>query len=184
MASSPTVYGIELGDIATWFSAIGTFAAVVVALMLARRDGKRREEDRYARGTVIASFLFNDVGIVQRGVELAQDELMKVEAAPSSQAIGAHILRAYQIIDKVDTSKISAHMDKVVDLPARHAVAMAGLPDNIWVVHRMLINQVNTGGRASVSAQRDAAAALLAQLAITRARLDAFMADFEFKFVT
>lgn len=174
---------MEVGDLATWVSAFGTIAAVAVALNLAGRESKRREEDRYARGRVIASFLFADVGIIHRAMELAAAALTKAQTAGSRDEMAAAVFDAYRIIEQADTMKIAAHMDKVVDLPARHAVAVAALPDNVKAIRSILIDQVNAGSSATVSALRDTADSCLAQISVTRARLDAFMADFEPQFV-
>jgi hypothetical protein len=174
---------VHWGDVATWISAIGTLAAVIVALGIALSDARRRNLKDYARGRVLASYLFADIGIAETGVVAAEASLESVLTATSPAAMNQALADAIRAINVIDVSKIIGAMDKLSDLPPNHAIGLAAIPDNFKAVVTVLRG---TWGKGSNVAAADAIATAeqcLEQLHITRRRLRAFLHEFEPEFV-
>ena len=58
---------IAWGDIATWFGGVMTLIAVVTALGIALRDGRRLQSERHNRGRLVAAYLyqpFSEIAII------------------------------------------------------------------------------------------------------------------------
>lgn len=136
MALKQCFSGLELGDLATWVAAFGTIAAVVVALWLARSDGRRREREKYARARVIASYIFTEVGLLDKRVTEAIRHAEAAKIFFDERAV-SEISVVSRLIGSIDAGRFVANLDKFVDLPADHAVFLAAIPDMKWVLLEM-----------------------------------------------
>lgn len=121
-------HGLKVGDWATWFGAFGSLCAVVTALWLAKSEGRRRDQDRLARGRVIASFLFIDVGKLQKDVELAIKRAEFCKTLPDLRAY-SEIAAVHKIVSAIDESKFANNLDKLAELPGRHGEFLAAVAD-------------------------------------------------------
>ena len=167
------------GDAATWVAAIGTVGTVIVALGLSTRDSRRRAADTYARGRVIASFLFTEIGLLEKSAEAAIQKVAESKTHLDHRA-REFIYEATGIVNRMDVTKIAGNLDKLVDLPAVHAVALAAIPDMKKVLLKLL-QLAHAGSTQEVHALCDL---ILPQLYVMKARLDEFLAEFRPQFAT
>lgn len=128
MANAHVFLGLEAGDWAAWASAAGTFAAAAVALWMARRDGKRNAREAYAKGRVIASFLFTTVGLLDKSIEEALRHVQSAKKFNDERAMD-EIDLARKIVSKMHMEKFGTNLDKLIHLPGDHALFLAAAPD-------------------------------------------------------
>ncbi len=109
---------MQSGDLATWASAAGTFAAVVAALWLARRDSRerRREDRRHQAEQITAWISARDLG--ERGTQ----RHYSIEIQNASNQL------AYRVVVSIVQDPRSLHGDlpRDNDLPRR-----PGRPDTV-----------------------------------------------------
>jgi hypothetical protein len=168
------------GDAATWVAAVGTIATVIVALNLSTRESRRRSQETYARGRVIASFLFTEIGLLEMGVKDAIEAVKQASNSSSNSDAITFIRQAIKIVDRMDVSKIAENLDKLVYLPAEHAVALAAVPDMKNVVLRLMQKSF----QGSHEELKELCGLILPQMHTMKMRIDEFLAEFVPQFAT
>jgi hypothetical protein len=168
------------GDPATWVAAFGTIGTVIVALNLSTRESRRREQESYARGRVIASFLFTEIGLLEMGVRDAIAAVTEATKRSHYSRARPFINQAIDIVNRMDVSKTAGNLDKLVYLPAAHAVALAAIPDMKIVVLKLMQNTLQ-GQSEELQA---ICKLILPQLQTMKMRIDEFLAEFTPQFAT
>ena len=165
------------GFAAAWAS----YRAAHIALAIANDEKLRRQEEEVARGRVIASYLFTDVGGIQKCCEEAIKVLDKVQTFTDERAM-QHLDFARGIVREIDVTKIQENLEKLIWLPTGHAAALAAMPDMkrvILVVMGMTESHLPLPAHAHAAAKRGTI-----QLEIMRARATEFIDEFMPLFAT
>ena len=165
------------GFAAAWAS----YRAARIALAVANDEKLRRHEEEIARGRVIASYLFTDVGGIQKRCEEAIKALDKVQTFTDERAMQL-LDSARSIVREMDVTKIQENLEKLIWLPTGHATALAAIPDMkrvILVVMGVTETQFPLPTHAHAAAKRGKI-----QLEIMRARTTEFIDEFMSLFAT
>jgi predicted outer membrane lipoprotein len=173
-------HGLKVGDLATWAGALGSISAVVTALWLAKSDSRRRDSEAAARGRVMASFLFAEVGLLNRRVEEAINQAIACKTFKNQNAMEA-INHIKSLFEGIDASKFSSNLDKLAHLPGSHGEFLAAVPD----IRRVMVTACTW--RTAFPLPKDAheiADSVLPQLHAMKKNTSAFVAEYEPKFAT
>jgi hypothetical protein len=82
---------IAWGDIAAWFGGIMTLAAVVTALGIALRDGRRQQRERHDRGRLVAAYLYQPFSEIAIILEVVAENAERFGAVlPGEASIDVH----------------------------------------------------------------------------------------------
>lgn len=178
MVEDLTVFGMKVGDMATWFGAGGSIAAVITALRLARSADRRHDREAQARGRVIASFLFAEVGLLRARLEDAINQAEQSKTFADQRANQA-IDRVRQQIDAIDTTKFTLNLDKLADMPSTHGEFLAAVEDMKRVISSACVWSTAFPLPHDAHSKADL---LLPQLRAMKGNADAFMVEYEPKF--
>jgi hypothetical protein len=82
---------IAWGDIAAWFGGLMTLAAVVTALGIALRDGRRQQRERHDRGRLVAAYLYQPFSEIAVILEVVAENAERFGAVlPGEASINVH----------------------------------------------------------------------------------------------
>lgn len=165
------------GFAAAWAS----FRAARVALQIAEEEKIWRREEEIARGRVIASYLFTDVGGIQKHCEEAIKRLDKVQTFADERAMEC-LDNARQIVASIDVTKIEQNLEKLIWLPIGYAAALTAMPDMKKVV--LVVMRINETTFPLPIHAHEAAGRGKTQLAIMLSRVTEFINEYMPLFAT
>lgn len=172
------------GDVATWASAIGTFAAVAVALGIALRDARRQEERARVKSLIVMAHLAGEVMQAKRDLDMAAQHFDSAKKCTTVGAASVEITHAYAAIANIAFRRVEAIGDRLSDLDPVFAMMLAGANDPVGFARNDILSGINAPPRVvTVGDYCERFAVAFEQLGIVRGNLDRFLEVFEAHFV-
>lgn len=168
------------GDVATWFSGLGTFFAGGIALWIALRDSRERAKDKYANGMVFAVYIYNDVSAIEYRLTKACKLLVNAANRDAVSAANLDLQEAAAEIVFADVSRIEREREGLGALPSRYAAVLVRLPDTRRLILDMAdkVDKINAHGMVRPDHLRREIATALDMLRPACVSLKLFLAEY------